>query len=352
MRTFEEIYGALAGEFAARTGQEAGRSEELSARLYAVAAQVCALEAQAEWTGRQCFPQTAAGEFLDRHAQLRGLERRPAARSEGILRFSAGRMGTGSLAIPEGTVCMTAGLLRFETTREAVLPAGEPWVDVPARAAEAGAAGNVPAGSVLMMAVAPVGIGACANPEPFSGGTDTESDEALRERVLETYRRLPNGANAAFYEQGALSFPEVVAAAVLPKRRGAGTVDVVIATRTGAPSLALRNQVKEYFASRREIAVDVAVVAPATKIVNITASIAPEEGRSFEEVRAAATAAVTAWFNGTRLGKKVLLAQLGALLFGVDGVANYQIAAPAADVTITANQIPKLGSLTLTEMGG
>ena len=36
------------------------------------AAQVYGLYVQADWVGRQCFPQTAQGEFLDRHAQLRG----------------------------------------------------------------------------------------------------------------------------------------------------------------------------------------------------------------------------------------------------------------------------------------
>ena len=65
----------------------------------------------------------------------------------------------------------------------------------------------MPAGSVLGMTVPPVGVRSCVNPAPFLGGVDVEEDEALRQRVLETYRRMPNGANAAFYEQGALSFP-------------------------------------------------------------------------------------------------------------------------------------------------
>ena len=48
-----------------------------------------------------------------------------------------------------GTVCMTAGLVRFETTRAAVLPVGQLQVDVPARALLAGSAGNAAAGTVL-----------------------------------------------------------------------------------------------------------------------------------------------------------------------------------------------------------
>lgn len=69
--------------------------------------------------------------------------------------------------------------------------------------------------------------------------------------------RLPNGANAAFYEQGALSFDQVAAASVLPRSRGRGTVDVVAATLEGMPDEELLGQLTDYFQQRREIAVDV-----------------------------------------------------------------------------------------------
>ena len=102
---------------------------------------------------------------------------------------------------------MTAAQVRFETTEAGVLKAGQTSAQVRARAVEPGAAGNAAAGTVRAMAVAPVGVSRCTNPEAFSGGLDAEGDESLRERVLETFRRMPNGANAAFYQQEALSFP-------------------------------------------------------------------------------------------------------------------------------------------------
>lgn len=48
--------------------------------------------------------------------------------------------------------------------------------------------------------------------------------------------RMPNGANAAFYQQEALSFPEVAAATVVARPRGVGTVDVFLATAAGLPT--------------------------------------------------------------------------------------------------------------------
>lgn len=168
MKTVDEIFGEMLVSFGARTGMEVDQGCDLAVRLYAAAAQIYALYLQADWVARQAFPQTAEGDYLDLHAQLRGLERKQASHAAGTLRFFADEAAETPREIPLGTVCMTAGLVRFETTRAAVLPAGQLQVDVPARALLAGSSGNAAAGTVLSMAVAPVGVRRCDNPEPFS----------------------------------------------------------------------------------------------------------------------------------------------------------------------------------------
>lgn len=350
MKTVEEIYEEMRTCFGTRTGMEPREGCDLSVRLYTAAAQVCALYIQADWVIRQAFPQTAEGEYLDRHAQLRGLERKSAAAARGTVRFTAGEAAAVPREIPQGTVCMTAGLIRFETEKPAVLPAGKLTVDVPVRALEPGAAGNVPAGSILSMAVAPMGIASCVNQQACAGGADREGDGELRERVLDTYKRLPNGANAAFYEQGALSFEQVAAAAVVARPRGVGSVDVVPATLAGVPGQELIGQLQDYFDQRREIAVDLRVRAPGTKTVNVSVRVKPEEGRDVAEVLAQVRQAVQGWFTGKLLGQSVLLARLGGLIFSCGGVANYAVTAPAADVSIAADVLPVLGTLTVEEM--
>ena len=237
MRSIDEIYGEMTAIFEKETGIALAGDGDMAVRLYAVAAQIYALYIQADWVNRQCFPQSAEGEYLDKHAQLRGLERREAVAAEGTIRFQTDSAAQADLTIPAGTVCMTAGLIRFETTQEVTLQAGETQVDAPATALEPGTAGNVAAGAIRAMAVAPVGVSRCTNPEGFSGGLDAEDDETLRARVLETYRRMPNGANAAYYEQSAMSFPQVAAAAVVSRPRGVGSVDVVVATSAGVPEI-------------------------------------------------------------------------------------------------------------------
>ena len=322
--TVDEIYSGMAARFQEETGLVPAGDGDLAVRLYAVAAQIYALYVQADWVERQCFPQSAHGAYLDKHAQLRGLERREAVRAQGVL--------------------------RFETLEDVVLQAGETAAQVRAQAVEPGSAGNAAAGTIRAMAVAPVGVSRCTNPAAFAGGLEEETDEALRVRVLETFQRMPNGANAAFYQQGAMSFPEVAAAAVLSRPRGVGTVDVVVSTPAGVPDSALLAQLSSYFTQRREIAVDVRVRAPEVKSIDVSVAVAAADGADGEAVRSRVEAALRAQFDGRLLGRDVLRAALGAVIYGVDGVANYNIAVPAADVTAAADELPVLGTLTVTEM--
>ena len=350
--TVDEIYSGMAARFQEETGLVPAGDGDLAVRLYAVAAQIYALYVQADWVERQCFPQSAHGAYLDKHAQLRGLERREAVRAQGVLRFETDSAAQTDLSIPAGTVCMTAEQVRFETLEDVVLQAGETAAQVRAQAVEPGSAGNAAAGTIRAMAVAPVGVSRCTNPAAFAGGLEEETDEALRVRVLETFQRMPNGANAAFYQQEALSFPEVAAATVVARPRGVGTVDVFLATAAGLPDSGLLEQVAAHLEERREIAVDVQVKAPEVRTVDVSVQVAARPGADFNTVRQAVESAVRGWFDGRLLGQSVLRAQLGALIFGVEGVENYALTAPAADVAAAVDELPQLGTLTVAALEG
>ena len=147
-----------------------------------------------------------------------------------------------------------------------------------------------------------VGVMSSAVAGELTGGADAEGDESLRERVLETFRRMPNGANAAFYQQEALSFPEVAAATVVARPRGVGTVDVFLATAAGLPDSGLLEQVAAHLEERREIAVDVQVKAPEVRTVDVSVQVAARPGADFDTVRQAVESAVRGWFGRAALG--------------------------------------------------
>lgn len=90
--------------------------------------------------------------------------------------------------------------------------------------------------------------------------------------------------------------------------------------------------------------------APEVKSIDVSVAVAAADGADGEAVRSRVEAALRAQFDGRLLGRDVLRAALGAVIYGVDGVANYNIAVPAADVTAAADELPVLGTLTVTEM--
>lgn len=349
MKTTEELYNEMMALFTEKTGLDGDRNSDLAVRFYAVAAELHTLFQQAEWTDRQCFPQTASGDYLDLHAELRGIARKQAAKASGTIRFWVDEAPAAPLTIAAGTACLTAGLVRFETTADGTIAAGALYTDVPAEASEAGSGGNAGAETVLTMAVAPVGVSRCTNPAAFTGGRDREDDETLRGRILETYKRLANGANTAYYRQKAMEFDGVAQVTVVPRSRGMGTVDVVVSGAAGLPGDALVAAIQSYFNDAREIAVDVLVKKPTVRAVDVALKLTAESGYSYSAAAEAAESALRGYFTGERLGQGVLRARLGALAFGAEGVANYVLTAPAEDVPADGTVLPVLGTLTIEE---
>ena len=345
MKSVDEIYEQLLGTFETRCGWKPEESCDLAVRLYAMAAQLQALHIQADWVLDQSFPQTAQGVYLDRHAAMRGLVRAEAAKAVGVLRLSVGTALGADLDIPKGVVCMTEGEIRFQTTEAGTLPAGSRYVDIPAEAVEAGTAGNAAAGTVRLLTACPVSVTACTNPAAFSGGRDPEEDESLRQRVLESYQRLPNGANAAWYERTAMSHAGVAAARAVGRARGIGTVDVYIATEAGLPGAALLAEIQADLQEKREIAV---ALAPEAAAVDVSLSVAAENGE-FTAVKGQVEQAVTDFFSGRLLGKPVRLVELSSLIYSLEGVENVRVLAPTSDIAASDGKLPMLGSLTVTE---
>ena len=244
---------------------------------------------------------------------------------------------------------MTEGAVRFRTTEDGVIPAGELSVTVAAEAVEPGSGGNVGAGAVHVLTACPVAVQSVTNGAAFTGGLSEETDEELRQRVLDSFQRLPNGANAAWYEQTACRHEGVAAAKAVGKARGMGTVDVYAAAPGGTPSAALLAELQAEFQKSREIAVDVQVKAPTTQAVNVAVTVEVEEGADFAGVKAEAETMLADFFSGKLLGKAVTLAELGSRIYALPGVKNYHITAPAADVAADDTVLPVLGTVSVTE---
>ena len=92
---------------------------------------------------------------------------------------------------------------------------------------------------------------------------------------------------------------------------------------------------------------DVRVIAPTVEIVDVSVKLWVDAEWDFDEVARAVRSRLENWFNGERLGQPLPRAQLIALIYGVDGVANCQLASPAADLSLDSVTLPVLGTLSL-----
>ena len=124
MKTTQEIYEAMRQAMAERAGVAPDESCELAVRLYAAAAQIESLYAYADWSRKQCFPQSASGEYLDLHAGLHGLTRDAAICARGTLIVGLDHVLDAPLTVPAGTRFCIPGGAFYRLDEDCRIPAG------------------------------------------------------------------------------------------------------------------------------------------------------------------------------------------------------------------------------------
>ncbi len=225
------------------------------------------------WIARQILPDTADSEYLERHAALRGITRKPAVAAVGQLVVS----GAPGAVIPAGEVVRhTLTELAFFTTAQAMIdPQGQAGVAV-----TAATAGAMPAfvGEPVLFVQAPAGVQGQAL-LTLSGGVPAETDVELLARLLDYMRNPPGGGNVADYRRWALAVPGISRAWTIPARRGLGTVDVAVLGPQGpasAEAVAAAQAVVD--ANRPAACPDAWVLSPTPLLVNVTVAARLDAG--------------------------------------------------------------------------
>lgn len=142
------------------------------------------------------FLNGASGRDLDRRvAELPpvGITRINKTHGSGtVLRLERDPADTAeALLIPAGSVFGSASGIRFRTTVDTVMVAGDADVDnVHVIAESPGTSGNVSIGVITRIIDAPDQIIRCRNTQPIANGLDEESDAALRQRALQYLKSL------------------------------------------------------------------------------------------------------------------------------------------------------------------
>lgn len=331
MKTTQEIYEQLRDAVAEKSGYVMEDTCDLAVRLYAAAAQLESLYAYADWTRRQAFPQSAAAEQLEQHAALWGLSRTAARHAAGTLRLYVPQALGTAVTVAAGSVFATAAGVRYALDADCTIAAGSTYGDAAATCLQAGSMGNAPSGAICVLTEAPNYISAVRNLAAFTGGTDAEDDESLRHRLLGRICRMPNGANAAYYEAVALGCTNIRSAKALPRYGGIGTVGLCVANREGGLDQREEEEIYEALEERAELGITIGIFPPTLQAIDVSVNLFPVDGVADADAIAAVEAEIAAYFAEATLGDGFFLSQLGSRIYQTGMVKNYVFALPMGD---------------------
>ncbi len=179
-------------------------------------------ELGAQQAANRVLVRGASSTDLDRFAEDDGTARRPATRARLVVRV----VGPTTATTPvNGATLATAAGARFtpiNATTGATLANidtdGSGNADITVEAVDAGAAGNLVAGTVLTWSSAPTGFAATGSVTAISRtGANAEGDAALQQRLLERLREKPGGFNRAQVRDLGIQFAGVGECFVYPR---------------------------------------------------------------------------------------------------------------------------------------
>lgn len=318
------------------------------------------------------FPEWSNGEYLDKIGAVVGVTRRAPTPAETTIHVT----GVAGTEIPAGFLFSTAATaisenIEFETIEVATLDSdGE--ADILVRCTQTGTVGNVPAGSITLMASPMTGITEVNNESAATGGTETEEDESLRERIMQVDRSLDLsyvGCDAD-YKRWAQEIDGVGDVIVVPEWEGTGTgtVKLVVMDAQGQPANAtILNNVYNHIVSPTDRAKRLAPIGAILTVVTatlvtltISAEVTLEEDATLADVEEAFEASLRSYFEEVKaegieassgIGY-IRYTRVGSILSSTTGVKDYEnllINSDTENVAIEQDKYPDIGTLTITE---
>lgn len=315
------------------------------------------------------FAVWAWADYLDDHAAVQNIVRLAATRAQGTVTFTGAPGTTIAAGQPVGVepVGEDDPAPEFTVDVGGRIPGGGS-LDLTVTATDAGEAGNVGALAITVPGPGLVGVDV-SNADPTQGGTEAETDESLRGRVLNAY--IGQGAgNRNDYERWARAWDGVGRVTVIPLWNGPGTVKVVVTTADGQPvspaTVAALQADLDPTAGRGDgqapVGAHVTVETATALDVTIAASIEFERGYTLDGVGGTVAlgdeidAAVRNYVERVEPGGEVVIAKVAGVIVtvpGVHDVSGVRLNGGAANVPVDDDpaQIPSVVEpMTLTEV--
>ena len=293
-----------------------------------------------------------------------GFDLLPAVAAAGVVELTRATGETLTpLIVPAGTRLVSTSGAFYVTDAEATIPAEATSITVTATAEVVGAAGNTGPATITTSATAVT----ATNPALFAGGRDAETEEQRAERFVAYIRALSRGTLDAMTYAAGLPARYHPITGVLAERvqRAAvyetpGHVDLFIHNGSygASPELlaAVQDLIDGYYDDQaaawvggyRPAGMRGDVQAMVNTPVDVSIELTAERGAVPATVAAEVSARLAVWLAAAVAGQAVRPISLINVALGVDGVHAATILAPTATLTVAADAVLYLRTLTVT----
>lgn len=332
----------LVSRTAADLASDALRKSDAQVLARALSGAAFGLYGYIDWVAKQILPDTADESTLERQALLR-LEtpRIPATAATGSASFQA----AAGAVLDANQILQASDGRQYRIAAAVTTTAGSNVATL--EAVQGGTLGNADAGLLLTLVQPVVGVA-----ETFTvlapgvtGGTNRESLESLRSRVIRSYKVIPHGGDADDYVTWALECAGVTRAWTVKNYMGPGTVGVFFVRDGDAVIIPDANEiavVQTYLQTKAPVTAEVYALAPVLKAVNYVIHLTPDT----TAVRQAVTAQLADLHaREAGLGSTLLISHIREAVSGAQGETDNVVVAPTADVNANANQLLTVGNI-------
>lgn len=282
---------------------------------------------------------------LDKRGYERNLSRKIGSQSSGFLILSRSTPSPYGIFIPTGTTFRTFDQeVTIETIEDALISTGQTQVSVKVKASEIGSKGNLSANTELTQSgVAIIGVETIkVDSNGLSGGTDTETDEEFRARLLDIIRNPENGGSVRDYIRWAKEIPGVLSASCIETARGPGTTDVIIVSTEGVPSEDLLKTVQAHIELKRPTNADVLVRGPESYPISFSITYWTDSVSPFEDT---IKKALQNYIANLGVGGTVRISQIYNVIMDISEIKDMTLISPTQNIVLSQNQIAEIKNI-------
>lgn len=300
-------------------------------------------------------------------------DRLPSVNAAGKIRVQL-TPSSANVIIQAGTTFSAPGLSSTYTSPDdATIVAGASFIDITVEADTTGTAGNIAAGQAFTLTPLPSTFVSATNLSGFSSGRDVETDDERKLRFASYIDSISRATNSALKyglstaritdDEGNITERVESAITIEPylkdPNQPIALVNCYIHNGVGGTSPALVAQAEKivngYYDANgvavpgyKAAGVKTNVFAAQEVITDVVGLVVAEDGYDQGTLVLGATQAVYAYLLGLGVGMPLIRAEIIYLVKDIEGIYDFQLTTPAANLSTQENQKLMPGSISLT----